>query len=446
MRLPGSTARGRNPFACLTQSLSVLSHARTGAQELFSLSRATSSPLLQAAADSSLPSPGVISDTDDDDSEDSKGGSGFRKPANTRQREGRRGGNSTTAPLLGSGSETGNEGEDGTGTLVAEFLSGIQCAACNKSLTAQQGRQKRGGSGGDEVDPGSISICDGCHRCFHASCCAKKQLGVEWSGSKSKWFHCMACATSYASLSNQMKEGPLSLPCGRSIQVVGTRIPSSAASPKAIALQGVVSLLAVDAGPDVFENVESSDFCLLLRDSSGLAVAAAAMELLGPDYGKVDLIATLESARNQGHCRALLGGLELLLRNAGTAKIMLVTHDLDLGSNEMWQSSFGFEPLRGRQLKKLKSQIPQLGCCPDGQTLLVRPVPKHAAPLVLSHKGVAVGATALASPGSEAVGGSSVGSESSGVSTGTGASHVSTAPIMRDEKVAGGEAPPVTPK
>lgn len=35
--------------------------------------RATSSPLLQAAADSSLPSPGVISDTDDDDSEDSKG-------------------------------------------------------------------------------------------------------------------------------------------------------------------------------------------------------------------------------------------------------------------------------------------------------------------------------------------------------------------------------------
>lgn len=52
------------------------------------------------------------------------GGSGFQKQANTSRRESRKGGNSTTAPLLGSGSETGNEGEDGTGTLVAEFLSG----------------------------------------------------------------------------------------------------------------------------------------------------------------------------------------------------------------------------------------------------------------------------------------------------------------------------------
>lgn len=67
-----------------------------------------------------------------------------------------------------------------------------------------------------------------------------------------------------------------------------------------------------------------------------------------------------------------------MLRNAGTAQIMLVVHEMDLNSNQLWQDSFGFKPLTGKKLRKLKDEVPQLGCCPEGQTLLVRQVPKKA--------------------------------------------------------------------
>ncbi|GAX83674.1 hypothetical protein CEUSTIGMA_g11099.t1 [Chlamydomonas eustigma] len=178
------------------------------------------------------------------------------------------------------------------------------------------------------------------------------------------------------------------------------------------ALEHVSVVLSDSYGPFVFQQVRGCDFSVLLRNreaaeaaSSTLlsqhsalgdtsssqhlteedrellrngpmasgAVAAATLDVHGLDLAKIDLLATREDVQGQGHCRALVSGLEDSLTGLGIQSLVVVLDRHDLDARNMWLKHFdGYKCLNKRQANQLGRQFPQFQVYRPQDTVLLR--------------------------------------------------------------------------
>jgi len=297
----------------------------------------------------------------------------------------------------GSGSSEDSRDSSEMEESTEEQMSKVDCALCHRPLVPKGGRQR-----GQSADAAELRVCDGCHRCFHKECCKRRGISTRWDKASSssgdrEWHHSEACREARQILQARCAAGEVPLPGrgGRSLQLVDCQAGARRGSPEYKALEHVIGVLADHYGPFVFEQVEASDYGVLLRSSAAAeaaatalarrmsadsspvhmgpaeaelvgegpqlagAVAAATLDVYGQECAKLDLLATREDMRLQGHARALVLGVEGLLADTGLQSLVVVLSTEDREGLSVWLNHFeGYKRLNNRQAGALASEYP----------------------------------------------------------------------------------------
>ncbi|KAG2453298.1 hypothetical protein HYH02_001524 [Chlamydomonas schloesseri] len=235
---------------------------------------------------------------------------------------------------VGGGFVDGGDEDDEAAEAEAEQALGmVQCGFCGRRLGRRGVR--------------SALLCDCCHRPFHADCCRYRGVptrrrrlqagegaaeGAAGGGGgggphADGWFHSPDCAAVSTQWFGRAAAGPQPAAAGRTWLLLPTQLRGGSASSSGggstsaearNGLQQAAGVLAGEFGPRVVDAVLDSDWAVLLRDPRGTAVSAATLDLYGREVVVMDLVATAEQARGQGHNRALLDAVGDWLTEADT--------------------------------------------------------------------------------------------------------------------------------
>ncbi|KAG2438854.1 hypothetical protein HXX76_005394 [Chlamydomonas incerta] len=305
----------------------------------------------------------------------------------------------------GGGLLDGGDEEDTAAEAEAERALGrVQCGFCGRRLGRRGARD--------------CLLCDCCHRPFHTDCCRyrgvstrRRQAGEGHGGSgggaeaDGGWFHSPECAAVTAQWAGRAAAGPQPAAAGRTWLLLPTQLRGGSSSHAAArdGLQQAAGVLAAEYGPRVVDVVLDSDWAVLLRDPRGAPVSAATLDVYGREVVVMDLVATAEQARGQGHNRALLDAVAHWLTEAdarnwvvalpspAAAASPLAGLAGDGGAEEeaaearrlqRQYSARGFRRLPGWQQRawaKALPGFPELGRGAEASVLMVQALPAAAA-------------------------------------------------------------------
>lgn len=259
--------------------------------------------------------------------------------------------------------------DDKDDVLYHPALQRLRCSLCGDHLIPRY----------EEPLTDGILTCAGCTQCFHFKCCRRNKISTRaYTLFPEKWYHSPACSASVSALSAAVERGetPIEGGGGRSWQLVpvspikyGTKemVPQQQQDCMFSALKEV--LVPTFGEEEAMKMAAGTTYAMVLRAPEGVR-SAALLDVFGDDVIKIDFVATAPQYRRQGHCRALLQGMEKLAGELGTHQLIAVCTEDDTASQSVWSGAFGFRKVGGRGLNYLNRRYPLFSTLQEGATLM----------------------------------------------------------------------------
>ncbi|KAK3274771.1 hypothetical protein CYMTET_17056 [Cymbomonas tetramitiformis] len=229
----------------------------------------------------------------------------------------------------------------------------------------------------------TIMICDQCEREFHVGCLQRfKGIGLS-ALPEGDWFCGHECQDIQVALKRQVARG---------VQPVYAHMPEAAGGPtwqlihgresSARLLQTASSILQesfepirdLASGQNLVpmmvhsETEKEHDFqgmyTIILNDK-GKPVTVATLRVFGRHLAEMPLVATLECARRQGHCRSLMHAVETFLSDLTVHRLCLPAA---VESEPTWRDAFGFRAMTEEHLRVARSEL-RILIFPDARML-----------------------------------------------------------------------------